>query len=204
MLLHVVAMFVIAFPAPVGGLDRSLWKEPTVQDEMVSWSKFFHVSPADFEEFLFQAAVIYMRGRDQVISPFYQYVSWTGCDQPWRMFVGPHLYPSKLQVQALKKGTWETLYEERSPEFRWHEDLFAQERMRSQIFRWALPNFGNEYQAGCTYLANLAVSEDASLESVRCRFWHVRSASPQEVRTHTEPAGAWDNVRELVVPPRTK
>ncbi len=201
MLVHLVVIFVVAFPAPVGGLDRTLWKDPTAQQEFASWAKFFHVAEPDFEEFLYQAAVKYMNGRDVIMGPFVQYVAWTGCDQPWRMFVGPQRFPSRLQVQVHRASkpadTWETLFLERDPAAAWHAELFGQERLRSQIFRWAWPNFSDEYQQGCAYFARLEFSEESDAAEVRCRFWRTQSPSPEQVRSHTEPRGSWADVRTI-------
>ena len=198
-LFHLLMIFLVAFPAPVGGLDRALWKDPTAQQEFASWSKLFHVDQAAFEEFLYQAAVTYMQGRDAVIRPFVRYVGWTGCDQPWRMFVGPQRYPSRFQIQVHRKDQpaeeWETLFEEHSPKHRWHADLFNEERLRSQIFRWTWPSFSGEYQVACAYLARLEFSEDPTAADLRCRFWHTQSPSPEQVRSHSEPGGSWSQTQ---------
>ena len=204
MLFHLVTIFLVAFPAPVGGMDRGLWKDPTAQGEFASWAKFFHVSQSDFEEFLYQAAVKYMGGRDTLLGPLNHYVGWTGCDQPWRMFVGPARFPARLQVQVHRKDapadTWETLFEEQSAEHRWHAALFGQERLRSQIFRWAWPNFADEYHLGCAYVAKLEFAEDPNAADVRCRFWRTQSPSPEQVRSHTEPPGVWADVYPVARP----
>jgi hypothetical protein len=200
-LFHLITIFVVAFPAPVGGMDRSMWKDPTAQQEFASWAKFFGIVEPVFEELLYRGSVLYMTGREHVVGPFNTYVSYAGCDQPWRMFVGPQRFPARLQIQARRKDQpaeqWETLYEEQDPQHRWHASLFGQERLRSQIFRWAWPSYVGEFEAGCAFASRLAFSEDPALTQVRCRFWRTQSPSPEQVRTHTEPPGAWADVQQF-------
>ena len=201
MLFHLVAIFAIAFPAPVGGTDRGMWKDPTAQQEFASWAKVFGVTEPVFEEFLYQAAITYMHGRETVITPFIQYTSRTGCDQPWRMFVGPQRWPSRFQVQVQRKtmapDDWATLFEEEDAAHRWHHDLFEQERLRSQIFRWTWPNFSSDYQVGCEYLARIAFAEDPTAVAFRCRFFKFQSPSPEQVRTQAIPPGAFVDPRTI-------
>jgi hypothetical protein len=199
-LFHVVGMFVLGFPAPVGGLDRAEWKLPNVQRDFESWASALHVSEPVFEDFIFSAAQLIMTVRDQAVRPFAPYAAWTGCEQPWRMFVGPVVYTSRLQIQVRRQGAardaWETWFEERSDEHRWRESVFAPDRLRSQISRWSWPRFGRDYDAGCSYFARQAFEDDASVTDVRCRFFHVQSPTPDQVREHTEPQGSFINVIE--------
>jgi hypothetical protein len=192
---HLACIFVVGFPAPVGGLDRSVWKLPNVQRDFEAWSRFLHVSEPAFEDFIYLAASKWIAVRDVAVRPFYPYIAWTGTDQPWRMFVGPVRYTSRLQIQAHKQGTrpdaWETLFEERSPEYRWRESVFAPDRLRSQISRWSWPRFSQEYDSGCTYFARLAFADFPDVTDVRCRFLSHESPTPQQVRDHAEPGSVY-------------
>ncbi len=194
-LFHVTMIFVIAFPAPIGGMDRSNWKVKSVQQDFEAWAKLLHVSADAFEEALWQAAVLYMNVRDRAAAPFGPYLRLSGCDQPWRMFVAPVRVMAKLQVLQRVRGAapdaWETLYEERSPTYRWHESMFAQERLRSQIARWPWPGFRGAYGEGCAYFARLAFRERADVEQVQCRFWSAPSLTPDEAARHVAPQVFW-------------
>jgi hypothetical protein len=199
-LFHLTAIVVLAFPAPVGGLDRATWKLPNVQHDFEAWARTLHVSEPVFEDFIFAAATRFMAVRDAAVRPFAPYVAWTGCEQPWRMFVGPVHYTSRLQVQVRRKGAppeaWETLFEERSPEHRWRESVFAPDRLRSQIARWSWPQFARNYGVGCAWIARLAFDDDPGVMDVRCRFFTQQSPTPEQVSSHTEPQGAYGNVLE--------
>ena len=203
-LLHVTAMIVISFPAPVGGTDRSMWRDRSVQEELGSWAKLLHVDEPKFEDWLFHLTVVFMNGRDRVMVPFDKYIDWTGCDQPWRMFVAPHRYPARLQIQVHKSDAapdvWTTLYEERSPDFRWKAEFFSQERVRSQVFRWGWPMWNGEYRWGCQWAARQAFAEDRDAAAVRCRFWREQSPTAAEVLAHVEPVGEWTDVYPIQRP----
>jgi hypothetical protein len=199
-LFHLTAIVVLAFPAPVGGLDRSAWKVATVQRDLEAWAHTLHVSEPAFEDFLYAATTRFMAVRNVAVKPFNPYVDWTGCEQPWRMFVGPVRYPSRLQVQVRHQGAppdaWETLFEERSPEHRWRESIFAPDRLRSQIARWSWPQFAWAYDAGCAWIARMAFDDDPGVTDVRCRFFRRQSPTPDQVSSHTEPQGSYADVRE--------
>ena len=194
-LFHVACIFVISFPAPIGGMHRANWKVPSVQQDFEAWARLLHVSAAALEETLYQAATVWMSVRSTVARPFGPYVRWTGCDQPWRMFVGPVRNQAKLQIQARVAGAppdaWETLFEERSTEHRWHEVTFAQERLRTQLSRWPWPGYRSAFESGCAYFARLAFAERPDVQQVRCRFWSAPSPNPEQARNHVQPQGAW-------------
>ncbi len=198
-------MFVLGFPAPVGGLDRAQWKVKDVQDDFEAWARFFHVGEPAFEDVIYQLAVAWMGGRDWLARPFAKYVSWSGCEQPWRMFVGPVRTPTRLQIQTRRRqatpDAWETLYEQHSPEHRWHDDLFAEERLRSQIARWPWPGYELDYQLGCEHIATLAFAELPEVDDVRCQFWSQPTLTPDQLDRGGVAGGQWVDERVQHRPP---
>jgi hypothetical protein len=194
-LFHLACIFIVGFPAPVGGLDRSVWKLPNVQRDFEAWSRFFHVSEPVFEDFIYDLASKQIAVREVVIQPFRRYIAWTATEQPWRMFVGPVRYTNRLQIQARKQGApaeaWETLYEERNAQYRWRESVFAPDRLRSQVSRWSWPRFSQEYADGCAYFSRLAFADFPDVADVRCRFIAHESPSPDQVRDHKEPGSVY-------------
>jgi hypothetical protein len=194
--LHLIAIVLVAIPAPVGGMDRSAWKDPTVQAEFSAWSARLGVSPKSLEDRVWSLANLEMGARDRITSPVWPYIDFTGTDQPWRMFVAPHRFPSRWQIQVRRAGAaaddFETVFEERSREHRWREDFFRQERVRSGIFRYSWPEYS--YDAGllCDWSASRLFEEQPDVVEVRCRFYKAPSPSPEQVLSHTEPEGHWE------------
>ncbi|MBL8949255.1 MAG: hypothetical protein JNK82_00665 [Myxococcaceae bacterium] len=190
-LFHLTMIFVIAFPAPIGGMDRSNWKVASVQQDFAAWATLLHVSAASLEDAIYDLAVLYMRGRDAVASPFGPYLRFSGCDQPWRMFVAPVRNIAKLQVQLHVRGagpdTWETLFEEASAEHQWHKLMFEQERLRSQMARWWWPAFRGVFNESCAYFARLAFAERVDADQVRCRYSLAPSLTPEQARAGVVP-----------------
>ena len=120
-LVHVLAMVLTAIPAPVGGINRAAWKNPTAQLEFATYARFLGVSPEEFEEKLYALAMFWMGIREIYLRPFTLYTPYTrvtGTDQPWRMFVGPDRFPPRFQIQfRVADADFVTLYQERSDEF---------------------------------------------------------------------------------------
>jgi hypothetical protein len=199
-LAHVLAMVLTAIPAPVGGINRAAWKNPTAQMEFATYARFLGVPAEVFEEKLFALAIFWMGIRDIYLRPVWPYTRITGTDQPWRMFVGPDRYPPRFQVQFRTALTdFATLYEERSPQYDWHEEYFRQERVRSHTYRYAWPEYAHPATQHCHWLARRVFEEKADATEVRCRFWKQKTPSPAQVVAGAplEP-GSWEHV--LVVP----
>jgi len=196
---HVVIITLAAIPAPVGGTDRATWKNPTAQMEFAAYAKFLHVPADEFEEKLFWLATFYMGLRDKWMQPVYPYLYYSGCDQPWRMFVGPDRFPPRFQLQSrTAAGEYVTLYEERSEEFDWRETYFRQERVRSHTYRYAWPEYVWAETQNCNYLARQIFAEKPDAAQVRCRFWKQKTPSAAEVEKGValEP-GQWVHVEEM-------
>lgn len=196
---HLLAMLLLAFPAPVGGLDRSAWKDPTVQVELNSWAARLGIAEPRFEERLYGLATGYMGVRERVLRPFLRYVDVTGTDQPWRMFIAPHRFPSRFQLQMRVEGQplgeFATIFEERSAAQRWHEDYFTQERVRSELFRFGWPEYRGEAQRHCDWLAAQVFEEMPAATAVRCRFLKSASPSAEDVLAGREAAVSIVNER---------
>jgi hypothetical protein len=195
-LFHLAAVTAIAFPAPLG-MSRGNWKAPTVQQEFERWARVLHVDNDDLQEFLWQAGNLFLRWRDRATTPFRPYVSLTGCEQPWRMFVGPDRFPTRLQIQARRGERWDTLFEERHDTYAWRRDLLDNFRVRSQIAWWGWPAYEADYEKGCEWLARRALEDFADAGAVRCRFWRARSPSPEDVKSGAAAEGEWVYAREI-------
>lgn len=195
-LAHVLTMVLAALPAPVNGMNRAMWKNPTARLEFEAWARGLRMKPDEFEELIWKLANLWMSIREVYLTPVTPWIRITGTEQPWRMFVGPDRYPPRFQVQARKKdGEFATLYEERSAEHRWHEDYFDQERARSYLYRYAWPDYSGWGEASCRYFANQVFAEQADAVEVRCRAHKRKSPSPDDVRNKVpQDPGEWVHV----------
>lgn len=192
---HILAMVLTAIPAPVGGTNRAAWKNPTAQMEFRTYANFLGVPPEEFEDKLYALAMFWMGIRDIYLRPVSPYLRITGTDQPWRMFVGPDRFPPRFQLQYRRDADPDflTLYEERSPQFEWHEEYFRQERVRSHTYRYAWPEYGYSEHQNCHYLSRRVFEEKPEAVQVRCRFWKQKTPSADQVLAAAplEP-GTWE------------
>ena len=193
---HILAMVLTAIPAPVGGVNRAAWKNPTAQMEFKTYAGLLRMPPEEFEEKLYRLATFWMGIRDIYLRPVAPYTRVTGTDQPWRMFVGPDRYPPRFQLQfRTADADFVTLYEERSDEHDWHEWFFRQERVRSYTYRYAWPEYGYSENQNCAWLAHRVFEEKPQATQVRCRFWKQKTPSADQVLAGAplEP-GSWEQV----------
>jgi hypothetical protein len=188
-------MFLSAIPSPEGGMNRQNWKERTVQAEFAMWAARFGMQEPVFEDRLWAFASVYQHVLDVILTPVDEWEDLSGMSQSWKMFVAPHRFPSRLQIQARTSpdAEWETVFEERSETAMWHAEIFDTERLRSAIFRWSWPNFVRSYHNACEAFANLLFAERADVQAMRCRFQTGASPSPEEVREGRIPKKTWGN-----------
>ncbi len=195
-----MATGIAAIPAPDGAMHRSSWRDPTVRAELEAWGERLEVEPAVLEDRLYRFARRYMDLRRRALAPIRPYLRATGCHQPWRMFVAPHRFPSRFQVQARRERDggedgWQTVFEERSRDDRWRARFFEQERVRSLLFRYAWPEYGADARRSCDWIARELFADRPDVLDVRCRFHKVRSPSHDEARAGEEPEGSWIRTR---------
>lgn len=201
--LHLVAICLAAVPAPVGGMSRRAWEDPTVQEEFAAWGARLGVEPRKLQDWMWIVASRWMSERRKVMEWVWPYLEVTGTDQPWRMFVAPHRHPSRYQVQLRtaempRDGQWETLFEERSREHRWREIFFEQERVRSILFRYSWPEYSGDARRTCEWLSKEIFAERPDAIEIRCRYWKARSPSPKEAWNGVEMGGRWTQERRVL------
>lgn len=189
--LHVTALFLSSVPSPEGGMNRKNWKEATVQAEFTLWAARFSMTPAEFETQAWAFASAYQGGLDVLLGPVRVWEGWLGTEQSWKMFVAPHRFPARLQIQGRVGADWETVFEERSETARWQAGAFGSERLRSAIFRWSWPGYSKSWHVACEAIAARLLAERPELDAARCRFHRARSPSPEQVLGGEIPAGEW-------------
>jgi len=199
--LHVVAVGLGAFPAPVGGLNRKTWKDPVVARELDAWfdtlSRIGATSDRDtFEDDLFTVAVGMVKVRSKLIAPFRRYYATCGTTQSWRMFVAPMTRPATLLVDGRTEpdGEWTPLYRQHSAEHNWYADQLAYSRVRPILFRLGWPHYRKQYERFAEHLAGQVAEDHPELTGVR--FAWERRPTPKPGKP-VDP-GTYKRERELI------
>jgi hypothetical protein len=202
--LHLLAVTLMALPAPGGGMNRKNWADPTVQDEFAAWTTRLNavgvpITSEQLQDQAYRFSIRFMTVRDTALKPFGPYYQYCGTWQSWRMFVAPHRYPAKMVVDIRQNGEWQTVYEERSWTARWHAQQLDHDRFRSLIFRFSWSSYRKVYTEFVDWLAIEAARDFPDANRLRVRFSKRRSPTPAEVRTQTQPAPRWEleQVRDL-------
>jgi hypothetical protein len=206
-LFHVVAISLMAAPAPSGGMARSAWQDGTVQAEFRAWTERLNsfgvdITTAQLEERLWDVASVVMKQRKAVLDPLMPYYKYCGTWQSWRMFVAPHRFPSRLSIQtstdADRRGaTWAPLYEGRHETLDWHAKQLDHDRMRAAVFRYGWKHYRGSYKEFGTWVARQVASERPDVRWVRLQLYKYETPSPEQVREDRRPEGRFHSVLHL-------
>lgn len=200
--LHLLAITLLALPAPGGGMSKAAWSDPTVQAEIRAWSQRlsalgYETTPKALESRLWDLATAYMAARTKVLAPFGPYYRYAGTSQPWRMFVAPHRWPERMHVDVYEGGAWRPVYVERSSEATWLRPTLDHDRFRSAIFRFAWPQNRKTYRHFGEWLAARAAVDFPTATKLRTRFFKQRSPSAAEVRAGAPIEGRFEDEQIL-------
>ena len=195
--LHLVAVFVAAFPSPRGGLNRRDWNQPTVQAEFETWNERLRPlgwtgTTDELQDEIYTIARSYALWHQGLHEPFDPYYRCCGTAQSWRMFVAPHRYPSRFQIRVLRGRTWYIVYQARHPEHDWMSRALDHDRMRAALFRYG---WGNKYPKTYSnlgeWLARHAAVDFPEASRMQVRFGRTETPSPAETRAGTTPSVTW-------------
>jgi hypothetical protein len=184
---HVVAVALLAVPAPYGVMSQELWQERNVQDEFRGWTGHLErigvrVTPERLQEVLWGAAQDYLKAREVVITPFVPYQRVAGVEQSWRMFGAPNMYPVRLDVLIKEGGRWRRVYVTRSDEFTWMRRWFDDHAFRRIVFKGGWARNKPKYQAFCDWLAIRAARDFPEATDLTVRQYRYRLTTPAEMR----------------------
>lgn len=199
--LHLVAVTLGAFPSAAGGLNRSAWRDPTVQAEFAAWSARlagWGGSPAELEQQLWRLAVGWEAGRSWVLAPFQPYYRWCGTWQSWKMFVAPHTHPTALRIEVERGGAWWLAYVERSADADWLARKLDHDRFRSVVFRAGWPHYQPLRQHLAAWAARQAAADFPDATRVRLSFWKYNTLPAAALAAGAETPGR--TVLTTVVP----
>ena len=193
--IHLIAIVLKAIPAPEGGMNKGDWKNPTVQAELATWTQTFNglgieITQIELEAQLWTIAKQYMSIRKGVLKPFKQYYKYFGSDQNWRLFVAPHMYPSKLNIDMFIDNEWVPVYQPFT-DHRWQETLIETSRFRPAVFRYSWPRYKSHYRKMGIYFAKQAAKDFPTATKMRTRWWQQKIPSPEQVLSQNQPSGKW-------------
>ncbi|MFT5680103.1 MAG: hypothetical protein ACI8RZ_001008 [Myxococcota bacterium] len=192
---HILAVFAGAFPSASGGMNRSSWKDPTVQSEITAWGERLSIPPDELEEHLWEIATVFMGARKDVLAPFQPYYHHAGTYQAWHMFVAPHRNPARLHIEIDREGVWETIYISRDPEHAWKAELLNHSRARAALFRYSWKHYRGTLKRFGQWIAGEAAADFPDSERMRLRWYRYTTPTPQQVHTDTAPVGHFEAAR---------
>ncbi len=196
---HLFAVTFMALPSASGAMNQRAWAHPTVQGEFAAWaarlrSYGFDVTAPELQDTMWSFASSYEQAREVVVEPLRPYLRATGTWQSWKMFVAPHRFPSRMEIDVDRGAGFETVYVERSRTHGWMRTWFDHDRVRSAVFRYAWPHYRSSRLAFVDWVAKHAARDFPGATRVRVSFISYRSPSPEEVRAGIRT----DEKREIV------
>ena len=195
MLTHIVAIVILAIPDTAGpAAKRSAWKNPTVQNELASYTRTFNemgiaITQEELEQRVWNAAATWTAWMVVLRTPLRPYTDYAGVRQRWRMFVAPHRHPAKLHIDIKIDGQWRPVYVARSPDYNWRGHQLDHTRTRSMLFRYAWKAYRGSYRHFAKWIAAKATHDFPEASEVRVRWYGFRTPSPEEVNEDRVPKG---------------
>lgn len=187
--LHLTAVGLAAIPAPVGGMNRSSWAQPTVRGEIEAWAARLGMPADTLEQGLWDLSVRVMAVRRVVLRPFTPYLDRLGTQQSWRMFVAPHRHPSRLHIDVWEGSGWRTVYVQTTAGEHFLEDVLEGDRFRSALFRYAWPQYKGPYRHLGRWVARRAAEAYPDATRVRLRWFRQETPTPAQMRAGEGPEG---------------
>lgn len=203
---HLTAVVLVALPsAGSAAMNRRAWATPTVQGEFRAWSARLRglglpIGPEALEAHAWTVAQGTEAVRRELLRPFRPYYTWCGTWQSWKMFVAPHRFPARLEIEIDRgDGAWEPIFVARSDTATWRRAWFDHDRMRAAVFRFGWDHFKRGRQELVDFVAAQVREDFPDAARVRVSFVRYRTPTPAETRAGVRPdeERALVNVREL-------
>ena len=193
--LHLIAIILKALPAPEGAMSKRDWAHPTVQAEFRQWSRNLQsigidTSPTELEHSLWDIAQSVTTVRNSTLKPFRLYYRYVGGDQNWRLFVAPHMFPSKLEIDVQIDDEWTPVYRVHQPD-QWMEMLIENGRFRPAIFRYSWSRYKRQYNRFAVYMSTQASKDFPTATQIRFRWWRYPLPSHTEILNDQEIMGSY-------------
>jgi len=191
-LLHILAVVLMALPAPEGAMRRDAWEDPTVTAEFEAWTERlrqvgYETTTEELKSELFTVAQDFTEIRKTVLTPVEPYARYLGTQQSWRMFVAPHRFPTRLHVEIKREGSdWETVSIYQDPVYRWKAEVFEHDRFRSALFRYGWKSYGRARKLFNQWLAREAAEDFPEATHLRTRWYKYKTPTPEMVQSGEE------------------
>ncbi len=193
-LLHVVAVTALAFPAPVGGMNERAFAQPSVQASFESTAATLRslgldVSKDALQAWLWGHGNRFMAVRKQLLRPLHPYADLTGSHQGWRMFSSLNRRAAWLVVDLEEGGDMRTIYRMRSDRYTWRRRQLDQERTRALVNGWCWGRNKGSYKRFAQWLGRQAAADFPDATAIRVHM--DRAALPDPATLHADgmPAG---------------
>jgi hypothetical protein len=199
-LFHVVAMLVLAIPAPSAARDKRAWRDAAVQAELRLWANSLGVEPKALEGALWTLATTWFELRGTLAKPFDRYARALGTRQGWSMFAAPDRFPARLEIAVRdgKDAPWTLVYRSRDDVYAWQRPLFDHDRVRKILFYQSWPGRQALQRRFEAAVAVLAARDFPNATHVRVARIKLTSQSPAERAQGQELVTAIE--REQVLP----
>ena len=191
-LLHILAVVLMALPAPEGAMRKDTWNDPTVTAEFEAWADRlngmgYETNTEDLKAEMFDVAKEFIDIRRTVLAPTVPYARYLGTQQSWRMFVAPHRFPSRLHVEIKRSDSdWEPISIYQDPEYRWKAELFEHDRFRSALFRYGWKSYAGARKLFNQWLAREAAQDFPDATHIRTRWYKYKTPTPEMVKAGEE------------------
>ena len=162
--LHLVAISVQAFPAPVGGLSPATKEAPSVQQAVGLVSGWTGVPEERVTSVAFEVVEGWLDARRVALSPFEPYYQWAGTRQSWRMMALVNRRPARLVV----KVDGEVVYRTGDPTARWLAETIEASRTRGIVIKYSWKMNRKDYRRFVAWLGQRAredFGEDVAIEA---------------------------------------
>jgi hypothetical protein len=192
LLAHLVAITLMALPAPLGADRASSYEGPQAEEELARVASALRrvglrVTPDQIAEASLRSARRILAVRRAALLPFEPYYALAGTTQGYRMFSGVALYSDRLWIEAQIDGGWRTLYLARDPEHDWHALALDHELPRSLLYRYPTRRYRKRWAAFAEVLADDVFAEVPKASRVRLSWLHSRVQTHAESREGTVP-----------------
>jgi hypothetical protein len=194
--LHILAVVLVALPAPSGSSRLLSVDDPRFASEVHPWARLFHLSDEAFAQKAAAVRSAWVETRARVVHPFERYLSLVGAEQPWHMFSTPHRVPAHLSIEArgeARAGAGEWQWISGVPKGRWRPSLFGNERVRSLVNN--LEHYGNWPLAErlCARLSVELFADEPAWHEARCRVVTAPSPSWRAHPPEPPPTVEWES-----------
>ena len=190
--LHLAVITFAAMPSAGSGMNRSAWKQPTVQGEFDAWTERlrgfgYEGTSAELQDSVWAFASRYESARSAALRPFRRYFEICGTWQSWKMFIAPHRFPGRLEIEIDEGAGFTPIYVARSATYDWRARWLDHDRFRAATFRYAWDHYKQPRREFADWVARGVASDYPQALRVRVSFVRYRTRSPEEVRGDVHP-----------------